>query len=406
MTSQNNSKWVWIIAGGILQIPMIKAAKERGYKVMVTDRDLLAPGCQIVDKALGVDTYDIRGHIVLAKNLPFKPAAVLTVGADVGPTVSAVAEVFSLPAEKSIIAKRVRNKATMRDLVNQAHPVYLEIDYDHVTPNSNWKARCKSAGVDPYPCVLKPIEASGSKGITLIETPWQWTNAMLKARQFTGNGNRSLIVEERLIGKEYALDFFVYNKRVYFANAAERIFRTRGKKIGIEAGHVNPWTPPDEVILLAARAVKKLGVTFGPFKIDFINDIRYGWCVMECATRLSGGFDHMLTSPLATGKDITGFMLDMALGLHLDSEKLKATKNSFVCAIAPLDLLPGEVESWNLPKNMPGQEDIIVLAKDKILPLENNTMRPVFAFANGKTRLSAIKNAFRLAKEIKPEYKK
>ena len=149
--------------------------------------------------------------------------------------------------------------------------------------------------------------------------------------------NKVALIEEYLqVECEVAFDFFVENGHLVLASSAYRIFE-KGK-FGIELGHINPWKPPKELIALSKKVAEKLGVTFGPLKLDYIYDKRYGWILEECATRLSGGFDHMVTGKLI-GKDVTGVMLDVALGKPANPTKLVAKKDKFACAYAPLQSL-------------------------------------------------------------------
>ena len=41
----DKKEFVWVVAGGIMQVPIIKEAQSRGYKVVVSDRNPKAPGC-------------------------------------------------------------------------------------------------------------------------------------------------------------------------------------------------------------------------------------------------------------------------------------------------------------------------------------------------------------------------
>lgn len=395
-----NDKWVWVIGAGIMQLPIIREAKSRGYKVIVSDRNADAPGGRIADHFIQIDTYDIQAHVDIAECMNERPCAVLTAGADVGPTVSAVAEVFGLPAERLDVAAHCRNKVSMRRLLKAYNPLWMPVDWDELSPHADWKSRCRIRGISAYPCVLKPSESSGSKGVVLVKSPWQWEEAIKYSRRFSKRHGKLLIEEFLEREAEVSLDFFVDGKAVYYVNGAYRLFY---RKFGIEAGHINPWIPPKEVVALVEDAAEKLGVTFGPFKVDLMKDKRYGWVIMEVATRLSGGFDHMTTAPLATGKDITSAMLDLALGAGVTMRKIKAKKDEYACAFAPM-LVPGKVREWKIPPPGNGVVEITVLSKTEIAPLENCTNRPVFVIARGKTAFGALKNAMRTAREIEVIY--
>lgn len=397
--AKNKDQWVWVIGGGPMQVPMIKAIKDAGYNSLVTDINPSAPGAVIADQFVQVSTYDVSTHLDLAEGITVKPIAVLTAGADVGPTVSAVAEVLGVPAAPYSVATRVRNKLELRRaLAGLPQPLFTEIDANGFNPHSYWKGLCRSAGIDAYPCVLKPLELSGSKGVIRIDSPWQWESALRDARLAGQTKKRHFIIEKLLdVECEVALDFFVFDGNLHFANGAYRLFRG----FGIEVGHINPYVPTERMIELAKLAAEKLGVTFGPFKVDFIVDKYKGPVIVECATRLSGGFDHMTSSPLATGRDVTGAMLDLALGKSLDTRKLKVKKDGYAAVLAITHLKPGRVKEWKLPE-IEGVEFIVV--KNEIKPLADCTDRAAFVVAPGKTAIGALKRASRAAHQVEVEY--
>lgn len=391
--------WVWIIGAGIMQVPLIQEAKRRGYYVVVSDGNPKAPGTLSADFTLVLDTYDVEGHLNTAEALTSAPKAVLTVGADVGPTVSAVAEVFGLPAVPFDIADRVRNKLRMREATKhlQDHPVFLEMFHDEIYPHNLWTNKCRLAGIDPYPCVVKPLYRSGSKGISLVKNAWGWPDAMKRARY--KKEDRMVIVEEYINGNhEIALDFFVENGKLWLASHVERIFDD--ERFGIELGH---FTVKDTSQTIRARArefAEALGVDWGPFKID-MKSSRYGWIVLEAATRLSGGFDHMVLAPKARGVDVTGAMLDIALGESLPRAKLQDSKDGWGCVYAP-PIKPGVVKKWVLPDQQNGVE--FAITHNRVEDLIDCTRRPVYAIVVEDSQEKAIRKAKKLAGQIEVEY--
>lgn len=389
------SKYVWIVAGGIMQVPLIKEVKSRGYKVFCTDGNSRCPGTNLSDQFVCLDTYDVYGHIDLAASMSDKPIAVLTAGADVGPTVSAIAEELGLKAVDYEVAKHVRNKGTMRDLLNQRNPAYKVIPFTDDTPHSIWASYCRFRGIDPYPCVVKPLEKAGSKGVILVESPWGLPEAARKAKIADSGMNRHYIVEKRLYGPEIATDNFVIDGKIKFASA---VYRKFSKKVfGLEVAHVT-YDPPKEVRDLIKYAASALGVDWGPFKVDFIYDREYGWVITECATRLSGGFDHMYAAPLATGKDITGFMLDMALGEELNMRKLWNTEKKFACVYSPVFPSGVDVKTINVPEDKHIKH--LFRVKDITPVIENCADRSMFYITVGNTACEAYKQAKIVEKEI------
>lgn len=400
--------YVWLIGGGRLQLPMACEIIRRGFALLVTDREIHCDVREFLDEfvsgatytVIPIDTYAVDLHVAMARNLTPKPIAVLTAGADVGPTVSAVAEALQLRACSFEAALATRNKACMRARLDLPHPVYLEA-YPGMPPEV-WESKAKQLGVEPYPCVVKALDNAGSRGMTLVENRSSLDQAINYAAKSGKLVEGCALIEEKLHGSEYALDFLVEGGQVIFLNASSRLFSA----FGIESGHINPYIPPSELITLAEYAVGKLGITEGPFKMDVILDPRFGFCILECATRLSGGFDHMTTCRMATGKDITGVMLDYALGLPLDHSKLVSTRHRYACAYAPV-FPPGRVKAWvgvNRALRSRGVEDVYIRLKDYIPPLRDCAARPVFVIATGKTGEEALENAMRGSAYIRPKF--
>lgn len=321
-------RWVWVVAGGILQVPLIREAQNQDYSVLVTDQNPDAPGAKIANQFVQISTYDIDGHLQLAEKIKIKPIAVLTMGADVGPTVSAVADSLGLFAETYTTAHQVRNKGLMRKLTQSInpHPQFLLSGFDEPGIAQKW---LRIMGVDrAYPCVIKPLDNCGSRGISLVKRPFQFTEALRIAQKHSRRISRLAIVEEYMSGPEVALDFFVYKNRMYWANGSWRLFGEFGQEIG----YINPWEPDRNLKNFCRQIKDALGVTWGPLKIDLKCTKEYGWILMEAATRLSGGFDSSYTAPLSSGKNLADAMLDMAITGKLDSKKLRATrkKTAFV----------------------------------------------------------------------------
>ena len=85
-------KNVMIIGGGLLQIPVILAARKMGHQVIVTDYNPDAIGLRYSDIPIIMSTRDIEGSVRVARaqNELTPISGVLTVGTDASMTVAAV----------------------------------------------------------------------------------------------------------------------------------------------------------------------------------------------------------------------------------------------------------------------------------------------------------------------------
>ena len=417
-------KWIWLIGGSIMSEPMCQEIKSRGYKLFLTDGNGMCHCKSFADFFIIANVYDVALNIGLTSTINFKPAAVLTIGTDAGPTVSALSAHYGLTGIPQTTAEAVKNKAAMRRLLGECKaPVWdVKLDLQDENPDETileWESLADSANIDAYPVVIKSLNESGSRGLSVVWERAHFAEALA--------GRQAAIFEEYLWGKniypewrnkygfdtsEAAFDFFAEDGKVHFANGALRMFWVN--RPGIEAGHINPFEANDEIMALAQDAAEKLGVTWGPFKLDMKHTKKYGWCVLEAATRLSGGFDHMVTSPLATGRDVTGVMLDVSLDGKVDLDFLANTKQRFACAYAPV-FKPGKIDDF-MPLD-DGSEDIeglkqlsetineiIVLEDREIRELTCNQDRPLFVITEGGDPDLALGKAIEAAQEITPNY--
>jgi len=407
MTEQKKP-WVWLLGGSRMSEPMCHEIKNRGYELLLTDRN---PSChcrQFADRfypklpkgnTSHYSVYDPFNNLAIARleggsGSKYGPAsAVLTIGTDAGPMVSQLSFFFDLPRIHTSTALSVKDKIRMRSLIDSDYPNWMLID------------KCFSDAPLSLPFVAKLPNLSGSRGFQLIKSTNDW-----QVYQYANKDEDAILVEEYMEGvdlrpewreygfdtSEVALDFFVQDGQVIYANGALRLFWA--DMAGIEAGHINPFEADEEIMALAQGAAAKLGVNWGPFKMD-LKYTRQGWAILECATRLSGGFDHGFTAPLATGRNITSAMLDVALGGHVDSEKLLNRKGKFAACYAPR-FEQGKIGGFNYPED--GLDLIFENHNGQINKLTCNQDRPLFLIKQGDTEDEALKNVIQYAKKVKP----
>lgn len=393
-----DKKFVWLLGGGQMSIPMATEIKRRGYSLLLTDAD---PACScrpLADRFAPVSVYGVEENLAFARyGLHVKPVAVLTAGTDAGVEVAALANYFGLPGVSVEVARRVHSKVAMRQALDLPHPQYAVGLADSFT---DW---------DIYPCVVKSANNSGSKGFSVVNETGELAGALEMAREANRSGNQ-VLVEELLIGQDVLPEFaefdtseasiegFIVDGQWIYANGALRLFwRDRP---GLEAGHFNPFEVNKEITLLAQGAAEWLGVRRGILKLDLKQDRRYGWCILEAAVRLSGGFDSSYTSPLATGRDVYGAALDLALGKGLDRSKLENKKGRMACCLAPVHK-PGKISGWEAPKT---GGLIFYHTNTEIKPLESNADRPIFLIADGANHQEAYEAARGLTERVRPVY--
>jgi len=407
-------EFIWVVGGGLLQLPIIEEAVQRGYKVIVSDQNPDCTGAKLANRFINLDTYDWRGHVtaLLSIQPEITPlAGIVTDAADVGPTVSIMAEIAGLPAASFRSALIARDKVMARTALDDhdipaflyARPTAFK-DVSAKTLNQ-WKRKAKKEGFAPFPCVLKPEDNCASRGVSIAQDEDEfyksWVNAYLERKD-----GDLIVIEEALQGPEYAVDFFVLDGNIWPVNASLRLFDP--DRFGLETGHINPFVPSREAVQMAQRAAVALGVTEGPFKVDFLHDTEYNRpFIIETATRWSGGFDHTHTAVMSRGINLPALLLDYATGndaaIFDKLPNLALTPDTkfgqVACAYAP-QYSPGRIRGWGIP---PAHTDQIIIRNNSYIPTPVSCAdRPLFILALGDTSDEALANAKAVARKIAP----
>lgn len=341
---------VWIVGAGIIQVPFIEEAKKLGLAVVVTDGQENAPGMAMADYHSVLSTYDIEGHRSLARRMPrhylgYRFRGVATAGADVACTVAAVAEELGLPGISVPVAGVMQNKARVRATLDAA---WLQ-QYQPWWSGSCYTRHSRDIGTASmvaggFPLVVKPVSQRASRGVTLVNTLEELHRATDKALQY----DDAYLVEQRLFGTEHSAEMLFDGKHVVFFNIVDRIFRY-DSGLPVEVGHINPTDLPNDqcnaIFDMMVKAAAALGITWGPFKCDVIVT-HDGPKILECAARLSGGFDSTGTS-LLTGRYQTRQLLQLACGMPVEAGK--SVFDHDVYAAAPTIWAPKRGIATHLP---------------------------------------------------------
>jgi biotin carboxylase len=278
----------------------VRAARELGYKVMLTDRN---PACYCADKAerfIELSTFDVAGHVLLARVNSDDLAAVFTAGADPIVTVARAVEAAGCHGVPVGIAETCASKVQVRlALQNEDVP---QPAFTQVSGNDLFFVVDQFINIGGVNSVIvKAMDSSGSRGHTRISQleDIDWNAIYQKAIQYS-SGSR-VLVEGWLDGMVLSVETLWYNGVMIPLNAVERPFDGI-----IELGHYNPLVTDAETY--AGGHI---------FKGDLIitDD---GPKVLELTTRLSGGFDSGWTSPMAHGTNYTKGALLLALGRPLE----------------------------------------------------------------------------------------
>ena len=122
MIKKNSSKTILILGGGVMQIPSVRIAKKKGWRVIVAAKEVNDDIRRMADTVEHADLKDKRAivHIARENKMHYGLDGVFTAGTDFSTTVSWVAEKLGLPGIPFPVALAATDKSKMRKVFEQA----------------------------------------------------------------------------------------------------------------------------------------------------------------------------------------------------------------------------------------------------------------------------------------------
>ena len=323
------NKYFWCIGGGILQIPVIREAKELGFQVLVTDGSENCVASKDADIFHKISIFDINGHLELAKSLSshLDFTGVLAAGIDAPITMSVLCEYLSLPGVESNISKIVHDKYKFREFSRKNN---IQTPKYRVFREDELKKLPEYLKDHPLPFIIKNVDSSGSRGTKIFYKRNEIEEFNIAREAIKVSKSNSFLVESVWIGQECTVEtLFDINGEFHRCFITDRIF-DYSSGVPLERGLVNPSrlakTTQDACFVLAKKVADLLGIKIGAAKFDMIIT-NEGPRIIEMTTRLSGGFDCQYLVPAASGKNIVKAAVMTACGLDFSPDLLEDKLN-------------------------------------------------------------------------------
>ncbi|WP_204206533.1 ATP-grasp domain-containing protein [Mammaliicoccus sciuri] len=380
-------KRVLILGGSVLQVPIIKKAKEMGLKVIVADYDHNAEGFKYADKIYIASTNDQEEieNIVSKEN----PIAVLTAATDAPMKIIAnIGEKYSLKTISYDAAVKSTDKYKMRrtfDLHKVPIPEYILVKNEDEYINSIGKISGNK--------IVKPIDSSGSRGIILVKDNDTNLENYIYAKSNSKKGK--VLVEEQLLGNEISVESITIDNFTHIIAITQKV--TTGAPHFIEMGHyINANIDKDteeKVIAITKKAISSLGISQGPSHTEIMitND---GPKIIEVGARLGGDFISSHLVKYATGIDLLKLHILQSIGEDIESNFIKKTSGA---AIKYFTSRKGLLKSVKIPetiKNMNGFKEV-KLTKELNTYIEDmisSNSRIGYIICDGKTGNDAFES--------------
>lgn len=357
-------KKILFLGGSLFQIPPIKYAKEQGHYVITCDYLPDNPGHKFAHEFHNVSTTDKDAILKLAKEL--KVDGIVAYASDpAAPTQAYVANKLGLPSNPYESVEILARKDLFRDFLKK---------HNFLVPKSNSFYRLEDAKnwIDEltFPIIVKPVDSSGSKGVTKVVKKEDIQNAFEYALIFSRE--KKIVLEEFFVrdGYQIAGDGFVVNGELVFRCWANEHFDKLCNPL-VPIGESFPSIMNNYTLEQAhsetQRLLNLLGIKMGALNFDFHYNKNGDFSFLELGPRNGGNLIPEVIK-YATGVDLIKYTVDSALGFDCSELEMKNTKGYYSCYMVH-SLQNGVVkEIWysNEIKNNIIEENIFVKQGDKV----------------------------------------
>ncbi len=248
-----------------------------------------------------------------------------------------------------------------------------------------------------FPCVLKPLGLSASRGVIRANDTAEFVAAAERIRALLESAevealhedqNRYIQVESFIEGREFALEGLVTGGKLQVLALFDKPDPLDGPFFE-ETIYVTPSRAPAEVqqsiVRATQSAIRALGLTHGPVHAEMrVN--RAGVWMLEVAARPIGGLCARALR-FADDRPLEEMILRHAVGEDVSRARLGDRSSGVMMIPIPKGGIYRGVEGAGEASAVPDVEEVVITAKEgqKILPLPEGASYLGFIFARGES---------------------
>lgn len=243
-----------VVLGGVpMMCELVENTKKRGGYVIVADYYENSPAKKIADEAWLVSTSDTEN---LAKMcLDNKVDGIISAFDDFNiMCAQRLSEKIGTPFyatanQIEITMSKEKFKQLCRDSNVPSTPEYA---MDEMFSSENIE----------YPIIVKPVDGSGARGITICYSPKEFQTAYEKAKDVSKKGN--VIVEKYLIGDEIGVNYILQDGNIYVSAIHDRYMQEgNGKNVCLPLAYVYPSKYTEKYLVNEDQRVIKMFQSLG-----------------------------------------------------------------------------------------------------------------------------------------------
>lgn len=255
--------------------------------------------------------------------------------------------------------------------------------------------RASLASRAPFPCVIKPLSLSASRGVIRADTPAalvaaiQRLAAILEESDATGCRGPAgqFLLEEFVPGYEVALEGLLIDGVLHCLALFDKPDPLDGPFFE-ETIYVTPSRHSESeqaaLTACAAAAARVMGLRAGPVHIELRHNDRGPWLIELAARPIGGRCSAVLR--FGDGASLEELVLRHALGLPIVSLERERQAAGVMMIPVPGAGVFREVRGLAQARALPGVDDIVITAHpgQSLVPWPEGSRYPGFIFARGE----------------------
>ena len=378
-------------------------AATTGYQIRVfadaarrlgVDLTLATDRCHVMedpwgDRAVAVKFDRVAESVDALRGLRFDGVA--AVGDQPAVLAAEAAAALGIPFHPPRAARACHDKYRARQLY-QAAGMRVP-DFFRVAPGEDPGAAAARAS---YPCVLKPLGLSASRGVIRANNQAEFLAAFARISRM---GERKIQVESYIDGREFAVEGLVAKGCFQALAIFDKPDPLEGPFFE-ETIYVTPSREPGEVqralLEAAACAVRALGLWHGPVHAELRWNREGAW-MLETAARPIGGLCARALR-FADGMPLEELIIRHALGEDVSGARREQAAAGVMMIPIPKDGVFESVEGVERAQAVAAIEDVVITAKEgqRLVPLPESASYLGFIFARSD-RAEEVEAALRRA---------
>ena len=317
-----------------MHIPLIKRAKERGLYVLTCDYIKENEGHRYADEVHYDSTTDFAAVLSVAKNADID--AIVTFNSDPAAlTVAYIAGQLGLPGNNYECIKIMSEKDLLRKFL-----LDNKFNVPKFKTYTAWNDFENDFDYFNLPVLIKPVDSSGSKGISIVSKKEEIKTAFSNAYKFSRS--KRIIIEEyiELFGNQIHGDAFVVDGEIKFTYLGDHHFNESINNL-VPYSTTFPSQHSEEEINMVKDEVQRfislVGFKQGGINIEARISKENGKVyLIEVGPRNGGNFTPIIIQ-YATGFNFIDATLDAALDLEYKEQQIIKENGYFAYLVLHTD---------------------------------------------------------------------